>query len=456
MSQTILTSVQAALSIWEIWICYQLLYTVILEKEYMSRSDKWISWGNIVVVGILLHINRVILFFSIYSLLMCCAITFCCVWLIKRKKVFLIINITILYFVFVALLDLFGIFLSMEFLGAKFVEMIYANAMSWEKEIIFFCARLAVYICILVLRRKIKDIRSVTEEFRYVILGVACALCILLGRYEYVLGDMASGGRTLEGAMTSLMLMIVSVGVISAGIFAVKYRSVKREKESLLLRDQMLEKQYAEMVKSRQMVHDMKNHLIALKQYEAEKQWDKLHDYLEEIGEELFRNSVNPWTGNQMMDLILNQKRQECEAKNISMEIDTEMFSYLPFSDREIISLLGNLLDNAIEACEKMDRKGRWIHIKIKMQNQMFYLEIENSIEEHPKEKNGHLISTKAEKSIKGYGLKNVKQIVDKYNGSFIYRIKEESFFVSLSFFDICNNQNEDGKTDDVRKEESV
>ena len=65
----------------------------------------------------------------------------------------------------------------------------------------------------------------------------------------------------------------------------------------------------------------------------------------------------------------------------------------------------------------------------------LLYIEIENSIEEHPKEKNHRLISCKSEKEVHGYGLKNVRQIVDRYDGTYSYQIKENSFLTCVSFF---------------------
>ncbi len=61
------------------------------------------------------------------------------------------------------------------------------------------------------------------------------------------------------------------------------------------------------------------------------------------------------------------------------MQISTEVFTTLPFSDREIISLFGNLLDNALEACEQIKEGERSIHIKMKKKNQLLYIEIVNA-----------------------------------------------------------------------------
>lgn len=197
-----------------------------------------------------------------------------------------------------------------------------------------------------------------------------------------------------------------------------------------------MEERYAEMLKSRQMIHDMKNHLLVLRNMERANQWDKLHDYLEEISKDILDDSTKIWTGNNMMDLILNSKKKQADSEGIAFNIDSNMIEDIPFKDGETISLLGNLLDNAIEACERMKSAEKWVTVRINRRYCLFYIEIENSIEEHPKANGQLLVSTKMDKRIHGYGLKNVHQIVDKYDGTYSYQIKENSFFTSISFFD--------------------
>lgn len=87
------------------------------------------------------------------------------------------------------------------------------------------------------------------------------------------------------------------------------------------------------------------------------------------------------------------------------------------------------------EACERIKSTEKWVTIRINRRYCLLYIEIENSIEEHPKEKNHRLISCKSEKEVHGYGLKNVRQIVDRYDGTYSYQIKENSFLTCVSFF---------------------
>lgn len=117
------------------------------------------------------------------------------------------------------------------------------------------------------------------------------------------------------------------------------------------------------------------------------------------------------------------------------MQIDTEVFSTLPFTDREIISLFGNLLDNALEACEQIKGKERWIRIKIKKKNQLIYIEIANAIAKKPDQNGSGFISTKKENGLHGYGMRNIRDIVEKYEGIFQYEIRDESLMVIISVY---------------------
>lgn len=101
------------------------------------------------------------------------------------------------------------------------------------------------------------------------------------------------------------------------------------------------------------------------------------------------------------------------------MQINTEVFTTLPFTDREIISLFGNLLDNAIEACERITDKNTWIHIKMKKKNQLLYFEIKNTTETTVQQVPGKFITTKTDGTLHGYGIKTLWMLLKNIMGSF-------------------------------------
>lgn len=277
---------------------------------------------------------------------------------------------------------------------------------------------------------------ELAERCNRFIMGVGIILFILLIKYQYILDEMVIGDREQKGISASLGLVTTAVIIVLLEFFALKYRHMKQEKDAILLREQLLEERYIEVMKTRQVIHDMRNHFLLLQKYEKEQQWGKLHKYLEVISEDLFEDSSRVWTGNAIVDMILNSKKIYAEERQIQVEIETEVIPRFVLDNRETISLFGNLLDNAIEACEKMQKNEKWIHISLKKHHELLSIEIENSIEEVPKERRGELLSDKMSQEVHGYGLKNVQQIVNKHDGAYSYQIKENSFLTSIVFFD--------------------
>lgn len=135
--------------------------------------------------------------------------------------------------------------------------------------------------------------------------------------------------------------------------------------------------------------------------------------------------------------MILNQKAQDAKDSGVKMTIQTEVFTKLPFTDWEIITLFGNLLDNALEATQKVTSENPWIHVKFIRRNRLFYVEIENSAEEAVRVENGQLRSQKEENGLHGYGMKNVREIVEKHEGDLQYITTDTSFLVSVSIYDM-------------------
>ena len=118
----------------------------------------------------------------------------------------------------------------------------------------------------------------------------------------------------------------------------------------------------------------------------------------------------------------------------MQMQISTEVFTALPFSDREITSLFGNLLDNALEACEQIKEGERWIHIKMKKKNQLLYIEIVNAAKNTGIQTDENFVSKK-DGVLHGYGMKNIRDIVEQYNGMFQCKSQEDRFEVVITIY---------------------
>ena len=145
--------IQMWIAFFEIWLCYQFLYIAILEPKLLTKKNRLFVNLNIIIVGLLLSINREILFFS-YSMMIFCALVICInLFFIIKKNLFLITNLVFLYFLGTSLLDLLFSFWGMIFLQTEFEEAVYWYANSYWKIGILLCTRSITGIIVFYLRK---------------------------------------------------------------------------------------------------------------------------------------------------------------------------------------------------------------------------------------------------------------------------------------------------------------
>lgn len=139
------------------------------------------------------------------------------------------------------------------------------------------------------------------------------------------------------------------------------------------------------------------------------------------------------------MDLILGQKRILAVQKGIDFQLDVTPLSSLTMEEREICSLFGNLLDNALEACEKVtDKERKKISIKIDAAYANVFLEIKKESDKLPAKSGSYFSDFEAGLNLfHGYGLKSVERIVTRYDGDLAYEMEDGMFVVSITFFDL-------------------
>lgn len=122
-------------------------------------------------------------------------------------------------------------------------------------------------------------------------------------------------------------------------------------------------------------------------------------------------------TGNMILDIILNEKQNICNENNIDLTCDVN-FSKCNFIEMtDVCSIFSNILDNAIEACNKTYMDKKYIKIRGTLVKSYYVIRCENSKTNKLEIKNSKIITSKKDKFIHGIGLKSVKSSIKKYNG---------------------------------------
>lgn len=175
--------------------------------------------------------------------------------------------------------------------------------------------------------------------------------------------------------------------------------------------------------------HDIKNHLIIIDGYASQKNFEKIHEYISRIGER-FKDTAPIQTSSTAVSAILNEKSALAQQKNISCEI-TCNFPSLKIDDFTMITILGNLLDNAITAASKCS--DGWIKADLQQEDSILVITVDNSHAERIREKDGVFTSTKTDNAdIHGIGIKNVRKAVNDLRGQIEITYTENTFHVCI------------------------
>ena len=161
--------------------------------------------------------------------------------------------------------------------------------------------------------------------------------------------------------------------------------------------------------------HDYHNHIQTLKAYMSLEQYDETMQYLNRLDDDLTCVDTLLKTGNVMVDAILNSKLTLIQEQNIRVDATAAVPEDISISGIDLSVIIGNLLDNAMEACMKLPDKERFIRIYIDIIKKQLYISVTNSMPEEPMKLDERFHSSKGDSH--GFGLLRIDSIVEKHGG---------------------------------------
>ena len=175
--------------------------------------------------------------------------------------------------------------------------------------------------------------------------------------------------------------------------------------------------------------HDLKHHIQTMKAHLIMNQYKELEEYLNELDEDLDIVDTVIKPGNIRIDAVLNSKLAVARARGININAKAIVPAELEINEVDICVIIGNLLDNAIEACEKEKEKDKQlIRVYIDILKQQLYIYISNSMTNDIQKSGGRYITTKD--GSHGFGLLRIDRVVKKYGG-YLNRQHEEGVFAT-------------------------
>lgn len=175
--------------------------------------------------------------------------------------------------------------------------------------------------------------------------------------------------------------------------------------------------------------HDYHNHIQALKAYMSLSQYEQATSYLDGLEKDLTNVDTVLKTGNVMVDAILNSKLSLIREKGIAVDATALVPGNIAVSGVDLSVLIGNLLDNAMEACMELPgQEDRFIRIYIDIIKKQLYISVTNSMKGKARRFGGHFLSRK--EGSHGFGLTRIDSIVARYGG-YLNRQTEEGVFAT-------------------------
>lgn len=272
-------------------------------------------------------------------------------------------------------------------------------------------------------------------------------------------------GSMIAGMVNSLLVVRIDMGafilfdekpdllwkvpMIAALIFAgeaaliyfwQKYRILLTERQKHFVEEQQLKAMKKRLEEAenfygsiRKVRHDMKNHMANIKGLAETEQYEEIEEYVRRMDESMQALEYKYTTGNAVTDVIINDKWHRAEKAGIRFEADFRYRGGIPVFDLGII--LDNLLDNAIEACEKLEWGKGFIRLELKQKKQFLLLTVENSFDGLISMPEGNSFPHTTKQTVQpeivtehGIGLRNVNDMAKRYYGGVNIKVKKDIF----------------------------
>ena len=251
-------------------------------------------------------------------------------------------------------------------------------------------------------------------------------------------GGTRTGLENIEDPTNVVFLFIINIGALLIYYIMLKLDGQLAKNLELEEKQHYRDIEYVEyqslkerIEETRRMRHDLRHHIHTVNYYLAEKEYGKLQEYVDSYSDSIPDGDRIRFCENRMVNSILFYFASQAKENGIDFQVQTFISDDIPVKEHDISVLLGNLLENAMEACDSQQSEVRRIIVKGKGDTHSLIFTIDNTFEnELKKNKKGEFLTTKPHGN--GIGVNSAQKIVERYNGFFSADAKADMFCVSF------------------------
>lgn len=233
------------------------------------------------------------------------------------------------------------------------------------------------------------------------------------------------------------ILVIIAVGVYLSTFYSLKVTSqqyaLREENLKNNAREQLLQLElisYEEAVSvAKQNRHDIRHHNALILEYLECGDIDKAKEYLNEQNEDFKETALREFCKNPVANAILRVYERRARSSNITFAVVCDISQNLPLTAPELGAMLSNILENALEACEKSKFSDKHIALRTETDEERLLIELRNTISAETQFEDGIPLS---QKENGGTGTKSVAEIVNRHKGMVSFSQEKDEFFTRI------------------------
>jgi len=414
-------------------VLYSLAYRTALSRGITNKAVKWMIYIiAVVITGSIVYVNNNLQYVMGAS-----------IFIMVMLPVFIIepfeIQNLILYPFVVIASSIFGMLFSFIIsikIGISEYYVKESPALTILCQILSICVWALIYV---IKRRKNDQEEVVLDLKHYIILYLVTISSLILVGSIQTFSELEEyedlqiyGVFAVMACCTLVVVTLMQIVVLSQNAHIKKSNDMY--KEHMALQKQHYEHMLLQYEELRKFRHDVKNHMLALNSMCTSEDNSQIKKYLSQLTNEVSSKKPVEYTGNRELDAVIAPFVLEAESKNIKVQFKGRVSDNVAIDMFDMCTIISNLLNNAIEACEKIQEDKRIIEFEIAGYNSQIFISVSNSYDmESIINQKQKFITTKEDKQNHGIGLENVSRTVKKYDGDMRISQENERFIVTIN-----------------------
>ena len=287
-------------------------------------------------------------------------------------------------------------------------------------------------ITFLVLIVKLKTVLKEKDNKYMFIMSMIPAISVVICCFMVYRSDKSYEQNVIYTYIAVVGIVIVNVISILLLIMEQKVYEQKIRQQVMLSAYQQKEKDIESILdmhrQNSKQRHDFKNVILLIKELIRDEQYNKATEMIDKYSEGYKNNNLTEIVSdNIVLNYLLNRKINQCREAGIDMACYI-LGNIAGVDDMDLYILLENLCDNAIEAAGQCEKPS--IKLQIAEDNASMYIDIGNTTSDNILKNNPHMNTTKKDKNMHGFGIMNIRDIIDKYNGTINYEQQGDNYLM--------------------------